>query len=98
MLGVMLNLAEVIRDSLGLDQAVSEIIAFVAILGLALTIAWIGHAIFKRYLIRWAARTESKLDDEILHNIRAPIFILAILFGVYYGLEGIASLNSYAAR
>ena len=96
MLGVMLNLAEIIRDNLGLGQTASEIIAFVGILGIALTIAWLGHAVFKKYLVRWAARTESKLDDEILHNIRTPIFLLAILFGVYYGLEGIASLSSYA--
>jgi len=59
-------------------------------------IAWIGHSIFKRYLCRWAAKTETNLDDEILHNVRAPIFILGILFGLYYGLVGIASLQAYA--
>jgi small-conductance mechanosensitive channel len=45
--------------------------------------------------VRWAARTDSKLDDEILHNVRAPIFLFAILFGVYYGLEDISSLQAY---
>jgi small-conductance mechanosensitive channel len=63
--------------------------------GIAVTAAWIGHALFKRYLVRWAAKTESKVDDEILRNIRAPIFLFAVLFGVYYGLEGLTILDAY---
>jgi small-conductance mechanosensitive channel len=59
-------------------------------------IAWIGHTVFKRYLCRWATKTKTNLDDEILRNVRAPIFLLGILFGVYYGLVGIASLRDYA--
>ena len=43
-----------------------------------------------------AAKTESKLDDAILRNVRAPIFLLAILFGLYYGLVGVASLQPYS--
>lgn len=93
---VMLSLAELIQQYLNLGQVVSESIAFFFILGLSITVAWIGHSIFKRYLLRWATKTDSKLDDAILHNVRAPIFLLAILFGVYYGLEGIASLQAYS--
>jgi small-conductance mechanosensitive channel len=36
------------------------------------------------------------LDDEILRNVRAPIFLLGILFGAYYGLVGVTSLQDYA--
>jgi small-conductance mechanosensitive channel len=66
------------------------------ILAVALIIAWIGHSIFKRYLIRWASKTDTHLDDEILRNVRAPIFLLALLFGLYYGLAGVASLSAYS--
>jgi small-conductance mechanosensitive channel len=66
------------------------------ILAVAIIIAWIGHSVFKRYLIRWAAKTESKLDDAILRNVRTPIFLLALLFGLYYGLAGFASLQAYS--
>lgn len=59
-------------------------------------IAWIGHSIFKKYLCTWASRTKTNLDDAILRNVRAPIFLLGILFGLYYGLVGIASLQAYA--
>jgi small-conductance mechanosensitive channel len=50
------------------------------------------------YLCRWATKTETNLDDEILKNVRAPIFLLGVLFGVYYGLSGIASLQAYVAE
>lgn len=96
MLSVTLTLSELLQQYIGLSQIVSEIVAFSIIFSLALVIAWIGHTIFKIYLCRWAAKTETNLDDEILRNVRAPIFILGILFGVYYGLVGIASLRDYA--
>jgi small-conductance mechanosensitive channel len=96
MLSVTLTLSQLLQQYIGLSQIVSEIIAFSIIFSLAMVIAWIGHTIFKRYLCRWAAKTKTNLDDEILKNVRAPIFLLGILFGVYYGLVGIASLQAYA--
>ena len=96
MFSLTLALSNLLQQYLGLSQIVSEIIAFAVIFTLALVIAWIGHSLFKRYLCRWATKTETNLDDEILRNIRAPIFLLAILFGLYYGLSGIASLQAYS--
>jgi len=96
MFKAMISLAELFQQYLNLDQLVSETVAFAIILAIALIIAWIGHAVFKRYLLRWASKTKTKLDDEILRNVRAPIFLLAILFGIYYGLEGFASLQANA--
>jgi len=96
MSSVTLTLSDLLQQYVGLNQIVSEIIAFCIIFSLAVIIAWIGHSIFKRYLCRWAAKTKTNLDDEILRNVRAPIFLLGILFGLYYGLVGIASLQDYA--
>ena len=96
MFSLTLALSNLLQQYLGLSQIVSEIISFALIFTLAIVIAWIGHSLFKRYLCRWAAKTETNLDDEILRNVRAPIFLLAILFGLYYGLVGITSLQAYA--
>jgi len=96
MVAVMLSLAELLQQYVGLSQFVSEIVAFAIIFTLAIVIAWIGHSIFKRYLVRWATKTQTHLDDEIVRNVRAPIFLLAILFGLYYGLVGVASLQAYS--
>jgi len=98
MFRTMLSLAELLQQYVGLSQIVSEIVAFAIIFTLAIVIAWIGHSIFKRYLCRWATKTQTHLDDEILRNVRAPIFLLAILFGLYYGLVGITSLQAYSTE
>jgi small-conductance mechanosensitive channel len=96
MFSLTLALSNLLQQYLGLSQIISEIIAFALIFTLAVVIAWIGHSLFKKYLCRWATRTETNIDDEILRNVRAPIFLLAILFGLYYGLTGIASLQAYS--
>jgi small-conductance mechanosensitive channel len=96
MFRAMFSLSELLQQYVGLSQIVSEIVAFAMIFSLAIIIAWIGHSLFKRYICRWATKTQTHLDDEILRNIRAPIFLLAILFGLYYGLAGIASLQAYS--
>jgi small-conductance mechanosensitive channel len=96
MFSLTLILSNLLQQYLGLSQIVSEIIAFALIFTLAIIIAWIGHSLVKRYLCRWARRTETNLDDEILRNVRAPIFLLAILFGLYYGLAGVTSLQAYS--
>lgn len=90
-----MGLAEIISQFFQIGSLVSETLAFVIILGFALLVAWIGHSIFRRYLLKWASSTHSKLDDAILHNIRAPIFLLAILFGVYYGLVEVSFIQDY---
>jgi small-conductance mechanosensitive channel len=96
MFSMILTLADLLQQYVGLNQIVSEVIAFSMIFALAIIIAWIGHSLFKRYLYRWAANTQTHLDDEILRNVRAPIFLLAILFGFYYGLVGVTSLQAYS--
>jgi len=96
MSSVTLTLSDLLQQYIGLSQIVSEIVAFCIIFSLAMIIAWIGHSIFKKYLCKWATKTKTSLDDEILRNVRAPIFLLGILFGLYYGLVGIASLQAYA--
>jgi small-conductance mechanosensitive channel len=96
MLNATLTLSDLLQQYIGLNQIVSEVISFSIIFSLAIIIAWIGHTVFKRYLCRWASKTQTNLDDEILRNIRAPIFLLGILFGLYYGLTGVALLQPYA--
>jgi len=96
MFSVALGISDLLQRHIGLSQTFSEIVAFVIIFSLAIIIAWIGHSIFKKYLCRWAAKTQTNLDDAILHNVQAPIFLLAILFGLYYGLAGVTSLQAYS--
>lgn len=84
---MMANLAELIRDYLNLSQLASEILASAIIFASAIIIAWLGHSLFEKYFIKWAKRTKTTLDDEILRNIKAPVFLFAIFVGAYYGLK-----------
>ena len=61
-----------------------------------LILGWIIYHIFQRYFSRWAKKTKTKLDDEILKNIKKPIYFLVILIGSYYALNNFSILNQYS--
>ena len=91
-----MTLAELLQEYFNLNQLASEIVSSVVIFFLAFIIGWLVYSIFARYLSGWAKRTKSKLDDEILKNIKAPVVLLALLFGAFYGLENLTFLDPYS--
>jgi small-conductance mechanosensitive channel len=93
---IMANLGEFFSEIFGLNQLASEIIASLIIFAFAIIVGWIVYYVFRRYFSRWAKRTKSNLDDEMLRNIRAPIFLLATLIGAYYGLGTLTFLKPYS--
>jgi small-conductance mechanosensitive channel len=86
---------EVFQNFLNLGQLESEVITSIIIFLVSITIGWIVYSIFKRYIANWAKGTKTKIDDEILRNIRAPIILLAFLLGLHYALQPISFLGSY---
>ena len=86
------SLAELLRTYFGLGQLASEVVASLIVFGLAIFVGWIAYSAFRRYLTRWARGTKTKIDDEILRNIKAPVILFAILFAltlafvIYHGL------------
>jgi small-conductance mechanosensitive channel len=90
------SLAELIQKIFHLGQIESEILAFLITFGAALVSGWVIYSIFRRYLSRWATSTKTNIDDEILDNIRTPIILLALLFGVYYGLQSLTLFGAYS--
>ena len=93
---VIFSLAELLRNYFNLGQLESEIAAATIIFALAVIIGWTVYLVFKRYFSRWAKKTKTKIDDEILRNIRAPVLLLAFLLGLYYALDSLTFLNPYA--
>lgn len=89
------GLEQPIHEYFNLNQF-SEIAASVVVFTLAVIVGWIAYYILKRYLTRWAEKTETKLDDEMLRSIKAPILFFAILVGAYYGLSFLAFLKPYS--
>jgi small-conductance mechanosensitive channel len=88
-------LTDVFQNFLNLGQLESEIITSIIIFLVSITIGWIAYSLFKRYIVNWAKDTKTKIDDEILRNIKAPILLLAFLLGLHYALQPISFLGSY---
>jgi len=91
-----LGLRELLQTYLNLGVLESEVGASVIIFLLAMIVGWISYSIFKKYLIHWAKETETRIDDEILRNIKAPIILLAFLLGLHYGLQPLSFLDPYS--
>lgn len=87
---------DVLQNVFNLGKTESEVVTSIIVLIIAMFIGWIVYSIFKRYLVHWAKDTETKIDDEILRNIRAPIIFLALLFGLHYALQPLSFLGPYS--
>jgi small-conductance mechanosensitive channel len=73
-----------------------QLIASVGVFLLFIMIGWIVYRIFERYFIRWAEKTKTNLDDEILRNIKKPIYFFVILIGIYSALDALIILDNFS--
>ena len=94
------NILEFINEafnSLGINISplAIQVIASVIIFLIFILIGWIIYHIFDRYFTRWAEKTKTKLDDEILKNIKKPIYFFVILIGIYSVFDAIELLEQY---
>jgi len=92
------SIAEFITEQFNISPLAGEIIVSVMMFILAIIVGWIVYHIFERYLTRWAEKTKTKLDDEILRNIKKPIYFFVILVGAFYGLEFLSFLKPFASE
>ncbi|RLF38896.1 MAG: mechanosensitive ion channel family protein [Thermoplasmata archaeon] len=83
-------------ENLGLSSTISEILTSIILFAIAVLIGLVVYVIFKNYLSRWAEKTETKLDDEILKNIKTPISLFIVLVGAYYSLGYLSFLRPYS--
>ena len=88
----------VVFDTLGLNvnPLVTQIFASIIIFLIFIIIGWIVYHIFERYLSRWAKKTKTNLDDEILKNIKSPIYFFVILIGLFSAFDAIEYLDQYS--
>lgn len=97
------NIAEMINDFLrnvgiNVQPYVGEVIWAILTFIIAIIIGWVVYYIFERYFAKWAKKTKTNLDDEILKNIKRPIYFFVILIAAYFGLEGLTILQPYSAE
>ena len=77
------------------DPLILQISVAVIIFTLSILAGWIVYHIFEHYFSKWANKTKSTLDDEIIKNIKKPIYFLVILIGFYYGIDQLDALEDY---
>jgi len=100
MMTINFKLSEIINNLLlnnGINVApiFGEIIAALIFFTLALVIGWIVYHIFEHYFSKWAKKTATTLDDEIIKNIKKPIYFFVILVGMVYALDQLSVLDPY---
>jgi small-conductance mechanosensitive channel len=74
---------------------VGEAIVSISLFIIFLIIGWIVVHVFERYFMRWAKKTKTKLDDEILKNVKKPIYLLVIFFGLFIFIHNLSLLDQY---
>ncbi len=101
-MGFGANVVEIIQEfleKLGVEVSLetAQAIGSVIIFAIFIIAGCLVYHIFERYFVKWAEKTKTKLDDEILRNIKKPIYFSVILVGAYYGLEFLTVLKPYSA-
>jgi len=72
-----------------------ELIWSAAILIAFLILGYVVQHIFEHYFQKLAKKTKTKLDDEILKNVKKPIYILVLFFGINFFILNLSILNQY---
>jgi len=72
-----------------------ELIWSAIILIAFLLAGYIIEHIFEHYFKKLAKKTKTKLDDEILKNVKKPIYILVLFFGINFFVLNLSILNQY---
>jgi small-conductance mechanosensitive channel len=96
-----LNLGEYINSlfqesGVPVNPIVGQIIATVIFFAIAVIVGWIVYHIFEHYFSRWAKKTKTTLDDEIIKNVKRPIYFLVILIGLWYAVDQLTFLDIYS--
>ena len=93
---ISVSMSQSINELFGFSEPLyGELIFSSILLALFLVIGWIINHIFEHYFKKWAQKTKTNVDDEILKNVRKPIYMLVLFFGFYSFMHNISILAPY---
>ena len=90
------GISQYIQDVFGFNLVTSEIIASIIVFSIVAIVGWASYYIFSKYFSAWARKTQTTLDDAILHNVRSIAIILIIVLGSFYALTSLTFTASYS--
>jgi len=85
-------------ENLGLSDFYARLLISVLVFIGFLILGWIVDHVFEHYFKRWAAKTKTKLDDEILKNVKKPIYVLVIFFGLSFFIFNLKILETFSPQ
>lgn len=90
------NLTATLQQALGTNSITAEIIvSIILFIGVAI-VGWAIYFIFNRYFSKWAKKTETSLDDDIINAVKSFIVIAIIIIGIEFALSPLSFLQPYA--
>ncbi len=91
----MANLTVTIEQALGTNATTSEILASVILfVGVAIA-GWAIYFVFNRYFSKWAKKTETTLDDDIIDAVKSFVVIAITILGIELALTPLSFLQPY---
>lgn len=96
-----INLAGYINEllkqyNLSTDPLIGQLIAAFIFFTLSIIIGWIVYHIFQHYFSKWAKKTKTTIDDEIIKNVKRPVYLLVLLIGFWYAVDQLVILDIYS--
>jgi small-conductance mechanosensitive channel len=87
----------VLRDAhILITPVIGQIIAAVFFFILSFIAGWVVYHIFEHYFSKWAKKTKTTLDDEIIKNVKRPVYYFVILLGFFYAVEQLTVISGYS--
>jgi len=84
------------ENGVQINPIVGQVIAAVIFFALAIIIGWVVYHIFEHYFTKWAKKTKTTIDDEIIKNVKRPVYFLVILIGFWYAVDQLIFLDEYS--
>ncbi|HSV50166.1 MAG TPA: mechanosensitive ion channel family protein [Candidatus Acidoferrales bacterium] len=91
----MANLTVTIAQTLGTNATTSEILASILLFVAVALIGWAIYFVFNRYFTKWAEKTETTLDDDIIDVVKSFIVIAITIIGIEFALSPLSFLQPY---
>jgi small-conductance mechanosensitive channel len=82
-------------ENLGLSEFQSRLVVSIIVFIAFLVLGWIVDHVFEHYLKKWAKNTKTKIDDEILKNVKKPIYVLVIFFGIIFAIQTLEIISTF---
>ena len=91
----MATLPEIFKQLFNTSLLNGEIITSIIIFVVVACVGWSAYLIFNRYFSRWAKKTETSLDDDIIASVKIIIIIMIVIFGIEGALQPLSILEPY---